>query len=269
MKQYKIPQLLGIVVALLALAALSCSGTSGIGFFATETPTPTITFTPSPTFTPTATPTDTPIPSPTLLPVGVQMEDQPDGSTLFIDYDNKYQMTLPKDWVVIPLSSDDLSAILSNLSEKNPSFQNIAETFKQLDPNVIRVIAVNADSKYIVSGFSTNLTVTALEDPVMSSMPLDFVTGAIEESLKQQGSKLLSSSEPVATNPNGVDVGVFDFMQIAPTSTGANIEVRSKVVVFQTEGKIIMVQLATPKQFGEELLPMLDEVSNSIKLLKP
>jgi hypothetical protein len=35
-------------------------------------------------------------PTSTHLPTGAVTEDQPDGSTLFTDYDNQYQLTLPK-----------------------------------------------------------------------------------------------------------------------------------------------------------------------------
>ena len=168
-----------IFVTVLALTILSCSGLADLpGLIATATPTPTNTFTPTPTFTPSPTPTETQTPSSTPAPTGVKIQPQSDGSSLFVDYDNQYQLFLPAEWIVIPLSSKDLANILKNLSEKNPNFKDMAAAFKQLDPNVIRVIAINENSKYMVNGFSTNFTLTAIEDKVMSVMPLDFVTGA-------------------------------------------------------------------------------------------
>ena len=259
---------LATFLAFLALTVLSCSGSSGIsGLFATETLTPTMTFTPSPTSTPTSTPTETATPSPTPLPIGVQVEEQSDGSTLFIDYDNQYQLSLPKDWTVIPLSSDDLATILSNLSEKNPALKDIAESFQQLDPDVIRVIAVNDNPKYFVNGYSTNMTVTAVKDPLMATMPLDFVTGAVEETLQQQGATIVNEST-VTTNANGIEIGTFEFQKTTPTSTGASVMIRSKAILFQTTGKIVMIQLTTPQQFGEELFPILDDVLDSVNLLE-
>ena len=267
MKQNKT---ISIFVIVLALAILSCSGAGGIpNLFATATATATNTFTPSPTLTPSPTATQTQTPSPTPLPTGVATEAQSDGSTIFTDYDNKYELILPKDWVAIPLSSKDLAQILKGLSEKNPALKDIAESFKRLDPNVMRVIAVNANPKYMSNGFSTNLSITAIEDKVLSSMPIDFVTGAVEELLKKQGAKLLSSGNLAIKNANGVEIGILDFQQTAPTASGSKVQVRSKAIVFQAGGKMIMVQLATPLQFGEELLPILDKVSDSITLMKP
>lgn len=257
-----------ITLMLLAWTSISC-GMSSLPFLATETPTPTATFTPSPTPTPSSTPTPTQTPTATPLPTGVRTEEQANGSILFIDYDNKYQLVIPEGWFVIPLSSEDIGDILNNMAGENPDFKETAETFKQLDPDVIRVIAVNKSSKYIYKGYSTNITVTAIEDKLASSMPLDFLTGALEESLKQQGARLLSSGNLATTNANGVEIGMFDFQQSTPTYTGANIEARAKTVIFQTNDKLIMIQLAIPQQFAEELLPVLDTVTDSLKLMEP
>jgi len=260
----------GCFVAILTLTILSCSGASGISrLFGTETPTPTNTYTPSPTFTPspTATATETQTPLPTALPVGVKTEEQADGSTLLIDYDNQYQLTIPDGWAAIPLSAEDLADAINKLSEKNPAFKDLAETFKKLDPNIIRVIAVNTDTEYTADGFATNMTITAIQDKILSTMPLDFVTGALEEAMKQQGAIVLATENPAKTNANGVEVGTFDFEQTTPTAAGANVQVRSKVLVFQSKGKVIMVQLATPRRFGDQLVPALDGVYDSISLL--
>lgn len=259
------------MVLLLALMSISCSSVN-IPFLATETPTPTLTFTPSPTptitFTPSPTATATSTPSPTPLPSGTVIEEQSNGTLLFIDYDNGYQLMFPKDWVAIPLSSEDLASRVDALADSNPAFRDVADMFLQLDPDIIRLVAINADPKYIYNGFSTNVTITAIEDKLMSEMPMGFVTGAIEESLKNQGARLLPMEEPVITNSNGVEIGRFDFLKRTPTPTGANLEVRAITFLFQVNDKVIMVQLTTPKQFGDELLPGLEDISDSIKLLK-
>jgi len=257
------------VIMVLALASLSC-GVSGLPFLATETPTPTFTFKPSPTFTPSPTATSTPThrPSPTPLPTGVEVEERQDGSTLFIDYDNHYQLVIPVEWVVIPLSAEDLAGALQSMSEENPELRDIAEAFSQLDPDVVRVIAINDDLKYSRDGFATNFTVVAVEDTLMSSMPMDFVVGALEESLIQQGGTLISEYE-VYNNDNGVEVGVFEFERLTPTANGNNVTVRIKTVLFQVDDKLVIIQLTVPPGFAVELYPMMDEVADSIQLIDP
>jgi len=183
MEKYNSFRSLALFASVLALTGMSCGVTDISSIFATATFTPTLTFTPSPTSTPSPTPTSTPTrtPTPTPLPTGATTEKQSDGSTLFIDYDNKYQLALPAGWFVIPLSAEDMADILNEMSASNPDLKGIADTFKQLDPDVIRVVAINENSDYIFNGFSTNLTITAIDNKVMSTMPLDFVTGAIED----------------------------------------------------------------------------------------
>jgi hypothetical protein len=269
MKQPTTRRIFFIFAGILALAALSCSGVSGVSnLFATDTPTPTNTFTPSPTVTPspTSTPTQTPTLTPTPLPTGSSMEDQADGSKLFIDYDNQFQVTLPEGWIILPLSSQDLADILESVSKENPDFKDAAAVLKDLDPDVIRVMAFNKNHKYNVNGFTTNLIVMAINDKVMTTMPIDFVMGMLEESIKQQGGVLLSTDNNVTTNANDVEMGSFEFKRTMPTALETNVPVRIKAIVFRSADRLIMVQLTAPQQFGEELIPAMDQIMESVKL---
>lgn len=254
-----------ITAVMLTLA--SCQG-GGFGFFATDTPTPTLTFTPTPTFTPSPTPTPTQTPSPTPVPAGVEILDQSDGSTVFIDYDNNYEITLPADWFILPLSAEDIGEIMSEAESQNPDLQQAVEAFKKLDPDIIRVIAINKDSKYIYREFSSNISVTALKDELLSAMPVVFVTGVLESQLEKGGATIIQVDDLSITNSNGVEVGLLEFKQTAPTASGAVITAQSKVLVFQAGGALINIQIAVPEQFAGELFPVMDAIAESIKVLK-
>jgi hypothetical protein len=269
MKQKKLFQGLGAFAAILVLAALSCSGVADVSnLFATDTPTPTSTFTPSPTMTPspTSTPTLTPSPSPTPVPSGATTEEQADGTTLFADYDNSYRLILPKDWTVLPFSTDDMADILQSMSDKNPEFRQMAENFKNLDPEVIRVMALNLNPKYMDGGASPSLSVIAIDNKVMTSMPLDFVLGSLEESFKQQGGEVISPSSTL-TNANGVEMGSFEYVQDIPSPLGGKIAVHYKAIIFRAGDKMIMVELGTPTQYEDEFLPIMDQIADSVELL--
>lgn len=260
-------------IGIVALTVMSC-GTFDLGsIFATQTPTPTLTFTPTPTFTPSPTPTLTPTPTrtptPTPLPTGVGSEKQADGSTLFIDYDNQYQLIIPNNWVAIPLTTEDLAGVLQELSKDNADIKSIAETFSQMDPDIVRLLAVNKDNKYTTNGFATNITIIAIDDRLLSSMPLDFVSGSLEESMRQENAKIISSFEPASANPQGVEFTQFEFEQTSPTAAGTRVRVRSGTLLFQSGGKLIMIQLATLQQFSAELMPVLKQIGNSIERLNP
>src|SRR5919108_3290732 len=109
MKQHKSIQRLSILVAIFALIMLSCAGLTDISNpFAIETPTQTSTFTPSPTSTITPSSTPTLRPTPTPPPSGVETKKLFARTTLFIDYDNKYRLVLPEEWVAIPFNKSEL-----------------------------------------------------------------------------------------------------------------------------------------------------------------
>src|SRR5262245_28239495 len=117
-----------MTVASLAYGASNISNISNL--FATATPPRTTTFTPALQLTPSPTAISTPAPAAATSgaddrgQAGVAKQAQSDGSTLFIDYDNKYQVTLPKDWVTIPMTKANLDAAIgewNELSRNKPS----------------------------------------------------------------------------------------------------------------------------------------------------
>lgn len=251
---------MSVLVILLALTSISC-GVSGLPFLATETPTPTMTFTPSPTPTPSSTPT--PIPTATSLPTGVQDEEQADGSVLFSDYDNKYQLVLSEEWVILPFDQDDLGVLVEELSKDNPNFKDAADAFKNLDPNVFRLVALNQNEKFFERGAAPNLNITAMENEVLAAMPLSFVTGALEEAFQQNGKKVVSEGVNTIDNSNGVEI---EFLDIEQEVNG--ISIAQRVIVFQSNNKLIMITLTSPEKFKEDVFASGDLIGASIKLFE-
>jgi hypothetical protein len=259
-------------IGVIALTVMSCATIDLANIFATETPTPTLTFTPTPTFTPTLTPTSTPTPTftptPTPLPTGIHIEEQADGATLFIDYDSQFQLLIPSGWIAVPLTTENLADLIQQLSQKVPDYKEIANLFKNLDPNLVRGVAIQTDKKYLQDGL-TNINILAFEDKLMSSLPLDFVTGALEESAPQNGAKVISTAVPAAKNSHGVEFTLLETEFSALTANNTRIRVRSMLLLFQVNKKLIMIQLTTPSRFGGEFMPVFKQIANSIELLKP
>ena len=253
-----------LVVMILSLAIVACQGVANLpNPFATATPTATATSTSTPTPLPTPTSTITPTP----MPTGVKAEVQLDGTTLFTDYDNQYQVSLPEGWLVVPLNAEDLAKMMSNLAEANPDLSDTAKAFERLDANIFRMLSFNKDRKYITNGFATNLSVRVYDDKFSTSLPLNFVIGVLEDDLKQAHAKILSTDENLHTNPNGVEYGIIDFLQTTSTAAGNKVEVRIKSAVFTSNGKLILITLETPKIFGEEFSPTIDKLITTIKHL--
>lgn len=155
MKKSTTQQIVCIFAGFLALAALSCSGAAHVAdLFATDTPTPTNTFTPTPTPTqtpsptPTSTSTPSPSPSPTPRPAGVKADEQGNGTTLVTDFDNHYQYSLPENWKVAFTSQKDSQQAAQADANTSPGSSDFAEQFKDLDPDIFRLAAINIDRRY-------------------------------------------------------------------------------------------------------------------------
>ncbi len=255
-----------LIVATLVLAVMACQSIAELpNPFATATPTLTFTPTSTPTPLPTATATATPTP----LPTGVKAEKQSDGTTLIIDYDNKYHFSLSSGWIVIPLSGEDLASSLQELTKMNPDLSDAAKSFEQLDPKAVRVVAINTDRKYMPNGYAANITVIVLENRLAASLPIDFLLATMEDDLEHNHAKILPKSTTVGDNVNGVEFGNIEFLQAIRTAYGNNVQARCRSVIFQSNNKLVIITLATLQQFGEELSPVMDHIADSITLLKP
>ena len=191
-----------------------------------------------------------------------------DSSTVFTDYDNKYQFTLPASWIVLPLSMDDIADRLDEVAASNPELSNTAETFRMLDPELVRVVALNEDPQYLYNGFATNISVVAFDEPLLVSMPVAFVTAVLEDNFAQGGATVLTEGANIIYGADGIEVGVIETEMVTPTASGTKITIQSKYLVFQAGGKLMMIQVATPKQFSKEMFAMMDTIGKSVSALK-
>ena len=162
-----------------------------------------------------------------------------------------------------PFDQGELGTLVDNLSKDNPKFKDAAAAFKNLDPNVFRLVALNQNKKYFESGAVPNLNITALENDLLSAMPLSFVTGALEESFKKNGTKVVTEGVNTIDNPNGVEI---EFLDIEQEANG--VKIAQRLIVFQSNGKLIMVTLTAPDTFKADVFTYADVIGASIEFLK-
>ncbi len=244
---------------MLSLATIACGGFTSL--FATPTPTATTT----PTSTPTPLPTPTPTVTPTPLPTGVQTETGSDGTTLVTDYDNQFQMSIGPDWKVVPITAGDLASALSQLAADNPAMAKAAQQFESLDPNAVRVVALNTNKQYLAGAQAPSLTVTVLEDKTLSALPMDMIITGIQQYMEQEmHAKILSKDSGVRENANGVEIGSFDF-----TMTISGQTARATAIAFKSQGKFVEISIGFPSKFAEALKPEITTIADSIRLMNP
>ena len=264
MRQNQGFQWFSIFFAILGLTILSCQGAArGFNLFATETPTATNTFTPTPTFTVTPSPTSTLTSTPTPRPTGMVIEKQTDGTSLVIDYDNRYQFLLPENWKVVFSSQEDLEQAIQRNSENDPEFAKMAESFKDVNPNIFRLAALNSDRNYVHADFPILLTINAYANSIASTMPMEFVTAMIEDNILQGAT---STSWDVVNNGNKVEVGIVKGTRTLNITNEFSPNVHELVIAFQSNKKLIAIEIGAPEQFAEQIFASFENIIDSIKV---
>ncbi len=251
-----------VAISILSVAALSCSMAANLpNPFASATPTATATFTP--TQTPTITPSPTSTPTATPAPTGVAVRPQGDGTTYVHDWDNQYELSLPANWLAVPLTKEDIDPIVKEIATDSPEFARMAEWYQSLDSSIFRVFGLSKDPKYAKASYPTLLMISAVPDTLASTLPMEAVTAMIED-------KVLTGSTDttwsVKHNAHGVDVGIVEGSIKMSTPNAGKQNARTKVIAFQSNKKLVMVQFFVPTQFAAQVLPALDSVIDTIQL---
>jgi hypothetical protein len=167
-------------------------------------------------------------------------------------------LLLPPNWAVVFASQKDLQEAMQG----NPEVSDMSKRFNEVDPDVFRLVAMNVDRTYIKAGSPTLLTINAYKDAVASAMPMAFVTAMIEDKILQDAT---STTWNVIENANGVEVGIVEGARTF-AFPGANIRVREMVIAFQANKKLIVIEIAVPTQYAEQILTPFDETIDTIKV---
>ena len=114
----------------------------------------------------------------------------------------------------------------------------------------------------MASDSSSNIIIAEIEDETLSALPLSFVTGALEESFKQQGINVLTSGVNTLENDHGVEIEYIDVEQNVN-----NEKAQQRVIAFKTSDKLILVTITTLPQFRDEIFQIGDDVGASIELI--
>jgi len=204
--------------------------------------------------------------TPTPRPTGVDADRQADSRTVVRDFDNNYEFILPKEWTAIPLTKEDIDRIVQQMAEQDPEFAKLAESMRTADDNVLRLLGFNTDPKYVKAQNPTLFMLIAIPDKIVGSLPMAGVTAIIEDNTFTGSS---DTTWDVVNNPHGVEVGVVQGTYKFVTPEGKTLKTKSKVIAFQANQKLIMIQFITPVQFGAEVLPGVDQIIDTIQLMTP
>ncbi len=250
-----------LFLAVLTLASLACQG--GVpSLFATATPTYTITPSPVPTSTPqptaTAGTTDT---------TNISLETQSDGSVLFTDIQAGYSILIPSTWAGIPANADDISPYVEQAAENNPQFSEALNMLQNMDPNILRIIALDTTTEHYENGYAPNFSVLTMEDPISARMTLENIVKLTGSSItsQYQDAKLLNSG--IETIDDTFSYGYNEFSLSINAADGVPIQIFQKQVYFSIEEYIVIITLSAPRNNYEPPLLEFDAMMSSTQII--
>lgn len=249
-----------LALIFISVSALGCNASSGLpSLFATATFTATIT--PTPTLTPTATPTLRPTSTP--KPPPIELLDQPDGSTLFIDNEGGYKILLPAFWTPLDITGSEIQDALANAKDDNPQLREVIKAAAGIDPDMFRLLAYSEE----VSSYSymTNLNIVMMRGGLPAGLPLDFLINTTVEGMKEQIPGVKIEIGEIKTNKNGVEIGMLELSNLSmKRPTGAATQIYEKQLYFKLDKAVIVITLATPTSSAGNVLPHFDALFDAI-----
>ncbi len=260
----KSAQRLNVFIMFLALILLACQGAGSFNPFATATPTPTATFTPS--VTPSPTPSSTPTYTPTVTPPpGKVKEAQPDGTTLFTDYEAGYQVTFPQNWTVVILGKDDINELLSDIPAQQQNVSKMIELIKSTDVNnLIRVVGFNFKAQQ--GAYTPNINITYDTNPVLSALSLKEIIDATSGYLSSLGIQVIHSE--IKKTSSGIETGVVETQWSMKASSSQKVNLHQRQILLKSGKGVVIITFSTIKNATVDLGGDLEKLIESIRLLE-
>jgi hypothetical protein len=260
--KFKQSAIILVIVGLICASGLACRATSVGSLLATATLIPSLT----PTFTSAPTLTNTPVATSTPLPTGTAREEMPDGSVIFHDYDYKYSMTVPPNWMALTLDMDDLGAMMEKAGEINPQYAKLMEQFQStMTDKTIRMMAIYTKDYEETQG--TNIVIGLPPAEALSTFPVDFMTDMIAESMKTTLNATVIS-KTTGTNPNGIEYGFIELTQDVKNESGKTVRLYQQLIVYKNVSNYFLtLNFTVPFDQKDKFIPVFDEMLNSLIFL--
>jgi len=218
---------------------------------------------------PTSTATEEIIVPTETLPVappttGRWKEEQPDGTTLYADYDLGYQITFPPDWAVILSDQDDLTELFSNSPNQQEKVANLIATSKIVDVNnIIRVYGVNLKAEE--DGYPPNVNIAYDINLLHAQMSMKDYFNGLVQFYQSRGIRVVSHK--LKTNSSGMEVGIMEMESSLNTLSGQKINLQQKQVCFKPIRGTVLITFSTTKEATIDLSDEIDILIESIHQL--
>ena len=222
----------------------------------------------------TETPTSTPFPTSTIEVFATSTSSaesvlnfNEDGTTTFIDLRGKYQLTGPAQWLTMRINAPEFDTVSLKPEASNPAIQRSLNVIKNQDPNIFRLFLLDGNVEHIDGGFVTNINILwdqSLETPSLNQEEIKALANDLAQSLN--GAEILAT-ETRATK-NGTPYGLISTRMPALTQDGVNVTVMQHLIFFDIPVGTLNITLSTTNTWLDAVTPSLDEMIESVIILK-
>jgi hypothetical protein len=211
------------------------------------------------------TPTETPYATPTRPASGSVLKVQPDGSTYFADAVTGIEMILPPGWMALRIGEQEYYSAWADETSQRLGFTNLLTNFSGQDPNIVRLIALDTQDGHSQNLFPANIILQTghpytLDEAVQLQTEHHRAIFTDLEVVAQQTGEISPGIQAVTleTAYNGVSI-----------STGEEVRVYEKIVIFAANGQVTSIKLETPDVVRAVTLPQFEQILAGLVFYTP
>jgi hypothetical protein len=223
---------------------------------AVPSPTPTIPL-PTATLTPTATQT------PETSSVGTSLTQMQDGSISFVDNIAGIRLTIPTGWVSVRLNEAEYTQAWADAAY-DPVLAHGMEAIQDLDPETFRLHAFNTQEGYVYEGEGSQINVVFSQDDPKT---LEEIAETEEQSKFFDKYELISSEYKI--RPDTLEIFIIEQQWQVTSSTEQRVMLYYKRAIFKVSSGTVAVDLYTPLQIKDDIVPGFDQMVEKLSVFTP
>jgi hypothetical protein len=215
------------------------------------------------------TPSPTPSPEPTAVPAaqyelpGSALETQEDGSTLFVDENAGYQITVPAGWLAVRVNEKEFydAFLLPEVADER--MQSALQGIQEQDPASFRLFVLDTMEGHVQNEIVTN--VNLIWDPRAAfSFESEDDLQDIASQLPLQVDGLSVISAQVVVPPSGIVYGEIESEIGGLNALGQQVVLYQKIAIFNLKAGALIVTFTTESGFTDATLPLFEGMLETV-----
>jgi hypothetical protein len=190
-----------------------------------------------------------------------------DGSMLFTDPKTGFSLLIPSTWAGIPANVDDITLYVEQASENNPQFSNALSMLQKIDPNILRVMALDSNIDHYTGNYVPNFIVLATKDPRSTKMSLKSWVKLMGISIKSQFPQANILNSGVEQVSSDFSYGYIELEIPVNGPGGAVVKVFQKQAFFPVQDYLVVMTLSAHSSNYDDALLEFNSIIKTVHRL--